>query len=142
MRFVRLRTGCIRWRLEDEIDPAESAVLSEDTLCFLSVPVNKTGTSFTKPVHRMVGLRIAEWECARPRASTCPRSKNKRVGTFLFSFRGKRIGPGVPKPAVDSLLCRKANVPELDIQEATSRLIVRAQRWRAASVQRTRKASP
>jgi hypothetical protein len=62
----RLRTGCIRWRLEDEMDPAESAAPPEDALCFLSVPVNKTGTSFTKPVHRIVGKRIAEWERTRP----------------------------------------------------------------------------
>ena len=110
----RLRTGCIRWRLEDEIDPAESAVLSEDTLCFLSVPVNKTGTSFTKPVHRMVGLRIAEWECARPVQAPALDPKTNELVHFLFSFRGKRIGPAYLNLRLIPLLCRKANVPELD----------------------------
>ena len=75
----RLRTGCIRWRLEDEIDPAESAVLPEDTLCFLSVPVNKTGTSFTKPVHWMVGRRSPSGSALDP-YKLLPSIKNKRAG--------------------------------------------------------------
>jgi hypothetical protein len=110
----RLRTGCIRWRLEDEIDPAESASPPEDALCFLSVPVNKTGTSFTKPVHRMVGKWIAEWERTRPVQAPALDPKTNELVDFLFSFRGKRIGPAYVNLRLIPLLCRKANVPELD----------------------------
>jgi integrase len=110
----RLRTGCIRWRLEDEVDSAESPFLPEDALCFLSVPVNKTGTAFTKPVHRLVGRRVAEWERARPVQAPAQDPKTNEVVDFLFSFRGKRIGPAYLNLKLIPMLCRKANVPELD----------------------------
>jgi len=110
----RLRTGCIRWRLEDEINSSANAVLPEDALCFLSVPVNKTGTSFTKPVHWMVGRRIAEWEVIRPAQAPALDPKTNELVDFLFSFRGKRIGPAYVNLQLIPLLCRKANVPELD----------------------------
>ena len=35
----RLRVGCVRWQPDNE-----------SSVCFLDVPVNKTGTAFTKPV--------------------------------------------------------------------------------------------
>lgn len=110
----RLRTGCIRWRLEDEVSLAEGEVLPEDALCFLSVPVNKTGTSFTKPVHRMVGRRVAEWERVRPVQTPALDPKTNELVDFLFSFRGKRIGPAYVNLRLIPILCRKANVPELD----------------------------
>jgi integrase len=110
----RLRTGCIRWRLEDEMDSADSSLLPEDALCFLSVPVNKTGTSFTKPVHRMVGRRIVEWERTRPAQAPALDPKTNEMVDFLFSFRGKRIGPAYLNLQLIPLLCRKANVPEFD----------------------------
>jgi site-specific recombinase XerC len=110
----RLRTGCIRLRLEDEVGLAEGEVLPEDALCFLSIPVNKTGTSFTKPVHRMVGRRIAEWERVRPVQALALDPKTNELADFLFSFRGKRIGPAYVNRRLIPLLCRKPNVPELD----------------------------
>ncbi|HEV2498323.1 MAG TPA: hypothetical protein VGY31_01935 [Terriglobia bacterium] len=44
----RLRLGCIRWQKESE----------EKRVCLLSVPVNKTGTEFSKPVDGLVGETI------------------------------------------------------------------------------------
>ena len=34
-------------------------------VCMLDVPVNKTSSSFTKPVDRIVGEAIATWEKVR-----------------------------------------------------------------------------
>ena len=64
--ITRLRLGCIRWQHIDlDTDRARNA-LSRDAVCFLDVPVNKTGKAFTKPVDRLVGEAIAEWEKVRP----------------------------------------------------------------------------
>jgi hypothetical protein len=101
-------------KLKLDIHPAESSAPPDDALCFLSVPVNKTGTSFTKPVHWMVGRRIAEWERVRPVQAPALDPKTNELVDFLFSFRGKRIGPAYVNLRLIPLLCRKANVPELD----------------------------
>jgi hypothetical protein len=52
----RLRLGCIRWQ---ESAPGER-------VCLLSIPVNKTGTAFTKPVDTIVDEMIETWERERP----------------------------------------------------------------------------
>jgi hypothetical protein len=39
----RLRVGCVRWQPDNG-----------SSVCFLDVPVNKTGTAFTKPVNGVV----------------------------------------------------------------------------------------
>ena len=63
----RLRVCCVRWQHDDKPIPANShEVLAEDAVCLLDVPVNKTGTAFTKPVDGIVGEAVATWEAARP----------------------------------------------------------------------------
>ena len=64
--LVRLRMGCIRWQYEDVMVPETGEILPKDAACFLDVPVNKTMTAYTKPVHPLVGKRINEWEGLRP----------------------------------------------------------------------------
>ena len=49
--IVRLRVGCIRWQYEDVTVPETGEILPKDAVCFLDIPVNKTMTSYTKPVH-------------------------------------------------------------------------------------------
>jgi integrase len=110
----RLRVGCIGWRTEDSPASAGVESLPNDAVCFLSVPVNKTGTGFTKPVHWLVGRRIEAWERARPAQTLSLDAKTNEMVNFLFSFRGVRIAPAYINGHVIPLLCAKANIPLRD----------------------------
>ena len=57
--IARLRVGCIRWQSGEE-------KVNEQPVCFLHVPVNKTGTAFSKPVDGVVGRAVELWEHMRP----------------------------------------------------------------------------
>jgi integrase len=90
--IVRLRVGCVRWQQEDVMIPETGKVLPKDAACFLNIPVNKTNTAYTKPVHPLVGKRINNWEAVRPREQPhAPDKKTNEAVQFLFSYRGKRI---------------------------------------------------
>jgi hypothetical protein len=62
----------------------------------------------------MVGRRVAEWERVRPVQAPALDPKTNELVDFLFSFRGRRIGPAYVNLRLIPILCRKANVPELD----------------------------
>ena len=110
----RLRVGCIRRQAEEGVKSEPGKALPDDALCLLSVPVNKTGTAFTKPVHWLVGERITEWERVRPpQTPALDRKTNEKVD-FLFSFRARQIGPAYINLRLIPLLCAKANIPEMD----------------------------
>lgn len=64
--IIRLRLG---WQREDATVPGAGELLPGDAVCLLDVPVNKTGTAFTKPVDRLVGEAIAAWEKVRPQGN-------------------------------------------------------------------------
>jgi len=49
--IARLRVGCIRWQSGEE-------KVSEQPVCFLHVPVSKTGTAFSKPIDGVVGRAV------------------------------------------------------------------------------------
>ncbi len=111
----RLRVGCVRWQYEDVMIPETGETLPKDATCFLDIPVNKTSTAYTKPVHPLVGKRINEWEHVRPKEQL--REIDAKTGEpvqFLFSYRGKRIWDGYINEALIPLLCRKAGIPEQD----------------------------
>jgi len=117
--IIRLRVGCIRWQHEDVRVPETGEILPKDAVCFLDIPVNKTTTSYTKPVHPLVGKRIDEWERLRPREQ--PRhvdGKTSEAVQFLFSYRGNRVSKGYPNRCLIPHLCRKANIPEEDSRGA------------------------
>jgi len=117
--IVRLRVGCIRWQHEDVMVPATGEILPKDAVCFLDIPVNKTTTSYTKPVHPLVGKRINEWERLRPREQ--PQHVDGKTGEvvqYLFSYRGARISKGYLNRCLIPHLCRKANIPEEDSRGA------------------------
>jgi integrase len=117
--IVRLRLGCIRWQHEDVMVPATGEVLPKDAVCFLDIPVNKTTTSYTKPVHPLVGKRINEWERLRPHEQ--PQHVDGKTGEavqFLFSYRGTRISKGYLNRCLIPHLCRKANIPLEDSRGA------------------------
>jgi integrase len=117
--IVRLRVGCIRWQHDDVMVPETGAVLPKDAACFLDVPVNKTMTAYTKPVHPLVGQRINEWERLRPPEQ--PRQvdgKTSETVQFLFAYRGMPISKGYLNRCLIPHLCRKANIPEQDSRGA------------------------
>jgi len=72
----RLRLACVRWQRG-----------SESTVCFLDVPVNKTGTAFTKPVDSVVGQAINAWEKVRPAQAKLCDLKTGEMVDFLFLHR-------------------------------------------------------
>ena len=115
----RLRVGCVRWQREDVIVPETGNVLPHDAVCFLDIPVNKTTTAYTKPVHPLVGKRINAWERVRPHEQlhALDRKTNETV-PFLFSYRGMRVSKGYINSSLIPLLCKKAGVPEKDSRGA------------------------
>jgi integrase len=70
----RLRLGCIRWQENTE----------HERVCLLSIPVNKTGTAYSKPVDKLVGEAIEAWEKERPQQSKVIDTKTGEQVDFLF----------------------------------------------------------
>lgn len=112
--FRRLRVGCVRWQREDVMVPGTEDVLPRDAVCWLDVPVHKTGTAFTKAVDRVVGEVIEVWERVRPKQPASIDPKTGEVVDYLFAYRGQQIGATYLNKSLIPLLCRKANVPERD----------------------------
>jgi hypothetical protein len=110
--ILRLRVGCARWQTGDNRDGAASA--DQRRVCLLDVPVNKTGTAFTKPVDGIVGEAVATWEAARPPQPLWLDPKTGERVQLLFCHRGRRIGSCYINAVVIPLLCRKAGVPSED----------------------------
>jgi integrase len=113
--LVRLRTGCIRWQHE-EVTVAETGErISGAAFCFLTVPVNKTYTTFSKPVNVVVGLAINEWERVRPAYQ--PRLLDKKTNElvdFLFCYRGHPIARDYLNSTLIPVLCKRAGLPRAD----------------------------
>ena len=112
---IRLRVGCIRWQYEDVMIPETGEILPKDATCLLDIPVSKTMTAYTKPVHPLVGKRINAWEHIRPPEQPhALDQKTSETVQFLFSYRGKCIAKEYITSQLIPLLCRKANIPEQD----------------------------
>lgn len=113
--IIRLRLGCIRWQHEHMTIPETGEVLPKDTTCFLTVPTNKTGGTFQKPVNPIVGKRINEWEGVR--ASGQPARNDRKTGArtdYLFAHRGKSLGKEYLNARLIPLLCKRAGIPRAD----------------------------
>jgi integrase len=101
----RLRVGCVRWQPDDK-----------SSVCFLDVPVNKTGAAFTKPVDGVVGQAINAWERVRPaQGKLCDRKTGEMVD-FLFLHRMRPLGEFFLNHGLIPRLCRKAGVPQNDLR--------------------------
>ena len=113
--IVRLRVSCVRWQYEDVMIPETGEILPKDATCFLDIPVNKTMSAYTKPVHPLVGKRINEWQRLRPPEQPCllDRKTSEQV-PFLFCYRGRQIAKNYITSQLIPILCRKANIPEHD----------------------------
>lgn len=111
----RLRVGCVRWQREAVPVSGEEEPLSADKVCWLDIPVHKTGTAFTKAVDRVVGEAVANWERVRPSQQPAVLDdKTNEVVHLLFSFRGRGLGATYINTTLIPLLCRKAGVPRAD----------------------------
>ncbi len=110
----RLRVGCVRWQREETTVAGTNETLPPNAICWLDVPVHKTGTAFTKAVDRVVGEAIAEWEKVRPVQPVSIDPKTGEVVHFLFSYRGHRIGKTYLNHSIIPLLCEKAGLPRAD----------------------------
>jgi hypothetical protein len=80
------------------------------------VPVNKTDTSFTKPVDRLVGEAISAWEKVRPQGTKLPDWKTGEVVDFLFLIRNTPVGKIYLNKTLIPVLCKKAGVPLADVR--------------------------
>jgi len=104
----RLRVGCIRWEFSAD-DPSHRG-----KICWLEVPVNKTGTAFTKPVDRVVGEAIEAWERERPHQPAALDRKTGELVHYLFAHRTYQLSEKFINRIVIPALCRKAGVPRQD----------------------------
>jgi len=114
--ILRLRVGCIRWQKDEVTVPSTGDTLPGDAVCMLDVPVNKTSTSFTKPVDRIVGEAIATWERVRPLGVKLPDPKTGELVDFLFLMRLTSVGTSYLNERLIPALCSKAGVPTADVR--------------------------
>jgi len=110
----RLRVGCVRWQRQEVVIPGSTEVLPKDAVCWLDVPTNKTGTSFTKAVDRIVGEGNLAWEGERPTQLPSLDPKTGETVQFPFSYRGRRVAVDYLNSRLIPSLCRKAGVPAQD----------------------------
>jgi integrase len=100
----RLRIGCIRW----QEDPERG--------CLLSVPVNKTGTAYSKPVDKLVGEAIEAWEKERPPQPKLTDPKTGEQVDLLFLCRFRQVGYNYLNHVLIRTLCKKAGIPQEDVR--------------------------
>ncbi len=102
----RLQVGCIRWQQDS----------MHERVCLLSVPVNRTGTAYSKPVDKLVGEAIELWEKERPHQPKLIDTKTGEQVDFLFLFRLKQVGYGYLNHVLIRTLCQKAGIPQEDVR--------------------------
>jgi integrase len=113
--IARLRLGCIRWQREDVSVPETGEFLPKEAVCFLTVPINKTTTTFQKPVNPLMGQRINEWE--QVRATGQAHYRDRKTGEkidCLFIHRGQPLSKHYLNNTLIPLLCAKAGIPRAD----------------------------
>ena len=123
--IVRLRVGCVRWQYEDVMIAETGEMLPKDATCFLDIPVNKTETAYTKPVHPLVGKRINEWEQIRPKEQ--PKALEGKTSPVQSSFP---IAGNVSQRTTLTV-SHFVSVPEAGIPDEDSRGRITSHRARA-----------
>lgn len=114
----RLRVGCIRWQGNDGAPTGSEADTARTEICLLEVPPHKTGPAFTKPVDRLIGEAISGWEQERPDQPPLLDPKTGEPVSYLFAYRGRRIGMQFLNETLIPVLCHKAGVPDRDARGA------------------------
>jgi Phage integrase family len=116
MGRYRSQLGCIRWQHSDLDTDTTQEAMSRGAVCFLEVPVNKTGRAFTKPVDRLVGEAIACWEKVRPPQAKLTDPKTGELVDFLFLDEMRRVSLTYLDGSIIPMLCRKAGIPINDVR--------------------------
>ena len=112
--LVRLRLGCVRWQQVAGEPTGTTGASTPASICWLDVPVNKTGTAFTKAIDRVVGEAVEAWEHGRRVQPALVDPKTGEVVDYLFVYRGLRVSRTYLNRSLIPLLCRKAGVPLRD----------------------------
>ena len=113
----RLRVGCVRWQHDGLPIPGDSReILAEEAVCLLDIPVNKTGTAFTKPVDPIIGQAIEAWQALRPAQPPRLDRKTSEHVDLLFSVRAHPVGKTYINRTIIPALCAKAGVPTADVR--------------------------
>ena len=113
----RLRVGCVRWQHDGLPIPGNSReILAEDAVCLLDIPVNKTGTAFTKPVDPIIGQAIEAWQALRPAQPPRLDRKTSEYVDLLFSVRAHPVGKTYINRTIIPALCAKAGLPTADVR--------------------------
>jgi len=113
----RLRVGCARWQHDGLPIPGNSReILAADAVCLLDIPVNKTGTAFTKPVDPIIGQAIEAWRALRPAQPPRLDRKTSENVDLLFSVRAHPVGKTYINRTIIPALCAKAGVPTADVR--------------------------
>jgi len=113
----RLRTGCARWQHDGMPIAGDSReILAADAVCLLDVPVNKTGTAFTKPVDPLVGQAIEAWQALRPAQPRRLDRKTSEHVDLLFSVRAHPVAKTYINRTIIPALCARAGVPTADVR--------------------------
>ena len=113
---LRLRVGCVRYQEQDLTIPESGQTLPGKAVCLLDVPVNKTGTAFTKPVDPFVGEAIAAWERMRPEQPALLDHKTGELVHFLFCYRTRRAAATALNELLIPALCAKAGISTEDVR--------------------------
>lgn len=106
----RLRVGCIRWQKHAE---------TEQTVCLLTVPVNKTSGEFSKPIDALIGRAIDRWKAVRPAAPPIYDRKTGEHAPFLFTYRDVPLGRQFINETLIPTLCDKAGIA---VEDARGRI--------------------
>ena len=127
--ITRLAIGCAHAQ-SNEVVHEDGSVTAAGTLCYLDIPASKTFKAFVKPVAVVVKERIDAWLLERPvhQAQLMDERTGEKV-SYLFQYRGKRMGSSVINNTIIPMLCAKAGVPLED-----SRGRITSHRGRASAV--------
>lgn len=117
--IARLRVGCVRQQSVERATSETDAIYPRKSVCLLDVPVNKSGTAFSKPVDAVVGEAIEAWEQVRPAQPRFPDRKTGELADFLFCYRARPLPREYINRRLIPMLCRKADVP---MQDARGRI--------------------
>lgn len=112
--IARLEKHCARDQTSDVVHE-DGTVVNAGTLCYLDVPAGKTFKAFVKPVGKVVKDRIDAWLEERPvnQAELLDERTGRKV-SYLFQFRGRRVGRTIINSTIIPMLCAKAGVPLID----------------------------
>lgn len=106
----RLELDAIRSQDEDMVDEETDQEYPAGTLCYLTVPVNKTSKSFVKPVPGVVKEFTDAWKQVRRDQPPFTDRRTKQPTHYLFANKGRKLGETYINRSLIPMLCRKASV--------------------------------